>query len=162
MPTMNPPAVGPKAGATEMTTVIMPMTVPRRCGGTSVMATVIRVGIISAVPTACSTRPASNSSQNGARAASTVPVRKTPVEVPKICRVVNLSSRKPVVGITTPMVSKKPVSSHCAEVAGMEKSAMMVGSATESAVSFKIITIAVSTKMVRLATVSAEILEAGF
>ncbi|MDK8473197.1 hypothetical protein [Corynebacterium sp. MSK078] len=60
------------------------------------------------------------------------------------------------------MVSKKPVSSHCAEVAGMEKSAMMVGSATERAVSFKIITIAESTKMVRLTMTSAEIFGAGF
>ena len=44
----------------------------------------------------------------------------------------------------------------------MEKSAMMVGSATERAVSFKIITIAESTKMVRLTMTSAEIFGAGF
>ena len=70
--------------------------------------------------------------------------------------------RKPVVGMTTPMVSRKPVSNHWAEVAGMSKSAMMAGNATERAVSFRIITIAPRTRMVRLIFTSAEMCGSGF
>jgi len=73
----KPPTVGPSAGATEMTTEIMPITLPRRCGGTRVIATVIRVGIIKAVPVAWNTRPTSSTPKAGASAASTVPARKT-------------------------------------------------------------------------------------
>ena len=158
----KPPTVGPSAGATEITTEIMPITLPRRCGGTRVIATVISVGIIKAVPAAWNTRPTSSTPKAGASAASTVPARNTPDDAKKICRVVNLSMRKPVVGMTTPMVRRKPVSSHWAEVAGIPKSAMMVGSATDRAVSFRIITIAPRTRMVRLIFTSAEMWGSGF
>ena len=129
---------------------------------TGVVGTVIKVGIINAVPAAWKTRPTSKMPKAGASAAKTVPARNTPAEARKIWRVVNLSMRKPVVGMTTPMVSRKPVSNHWAEVAGMSKSAMMAGNATERAVSFRIITIAPRTRMVRLIFTSAEMCGSGF
>ena len=47
--------------------------------------------------------------------------------------------RKPVVGMTTAMVSRKPVSSHWTTSAGTPKSAMTAGRATETVVSLRII-----------------------
>ena len=108
------------------------------------------------MPAACTTRPASKSKKAGASAAITVPARKSPVEAKKICRVLKRSSRYPVVGMTTPMVSMKPVVSHCAAVAGMEKSAMTAGNATDNEVSFRIMIMAPKTRIVRLITTSRD------
>ena len=47
--------------------------------------------------------------------------------------------RKPVVGMTTAMVSRKPVSSQWTTSAGTPKSAMTAGRATETVVSLRII-----------------------
>ena len=49
---MKPLIVGPSAGATEMTMDILPMTTPRRSGGTKVITVVINSGIMIAVPMA--------------------------------------------------------------------------------------------------------------
>src|SRR5690606_40752953 len=53
--------------------------------------------------------------------------------------------RKPVVGMTTAIVSMKPVESHCAVTAVIDRSAISVGSATDSRVSLRIITKAETT-----------------
>ena len=144
---MNPDTVGPNAGASEITTDIMPTKEPRMLGGTTFMTVVMSRGIISAVPAACSTRPASSTRKTGARAATRVPPRKNTKAVIKTCRVVSRSITNPVVGITTAMVSMKPVVSHCAVAAVTPKLSMMTGSATDSVVSFSSITVAASTRV---------------
>ena len=116
-------------------------------GGTTFMTVVMSRGIISAVPAACSTRPPSSTGKMGASAATRVPPRKNTKAVIKTCRVVSRSITNPVVGITTAMVSMKPVVSHCAVAAVTPKLSMMTGSATDSVVSFSSITVAASTRV---------------
>ena len=69
----RPDTVGPIAGATEMTIEMLPITAPRRAGGTSVITVVISSGIMIAVPPACTTRATSSTANPGASAASSVP-----------------------------------------------------------------------------------------
>src|SRR5699024_296275 len=56
--------------------------------------------------------------------------------------------RKPVSGITTAMVSMKPVVSHCAVSSLRSRSAMIGGSATDRIVSFRITTKALTSSSV--------------
>jgi hypothetical protein len=62
------------AGATAITTVMVPMVAPRRSTGTSRITEVISSGIITAVPAACTTRPAISIGKPGASAEIRVPV----------------------------------------------------------------------------------------
>ena len=57
-----------------------------------------------------------------------------------IWRVVNLRSRKPVMGITTAIVSMNAVVSHCAASAVMPRSVMRCGIATPIVVSLRMAT----------------------
>ena len=61
------------AGATEMTIEMLPMTAPRRVGGTSVITAVMSSGSMIAVPPACTTRATSSTAKPGASAATSVP-----------------------------------------------------------------------------------------
>ena len=110
---IRPDIVGPIAGATEMTMLMLPITTPRRSIGTSVSTVVISSGIIIAVPDAWTTRAASSSQKPGETAASSVPVQNSPIASMKTVRVERRCSRKPVVGMTTAMVSMNAVVSHC-------------------------------------------------
>lgn len=65
--------MGPIAGATAMTIVIVPMVRPRRSSGTRRITVVMSSGIITAVPHAWTTRPASRTPNPGASAATSVP-----------------------------------------------------------------------------------------
>ena len=77
----KPETVGPRAGATEIAMVTLPITRPRSLSGTTVIRVVISSGIITAVPTAWVMRPRRSTSKTGAAAASAVPARKTPIAV---------------------------------------------------------------------------------
>ncbi len=140
-----PPIVGPTAGATAMTMVMVPIVAPRRCAGTRRITEVISSGSITAVPVACTTRPVSRTPKLGARAATTVPVENRVSEARKIWRGVNRSSRNPVVGMTTAIVSRNPLVSHCAVVVGTFRSTLRSRSATLRMVSLRIITKAETT-----------------
>ena len=69
------------AGATAITMEMLPITTPRRIGGTSVITVVISSGIMIAVPPACTTRAASSTANPGATAASSVPALNNPIAV---------------------------------------------------------------------------------
>ena len=101
----NPDTVGPSAGATDITTEMTPMIEPRRLAGTTVMATVMSSGMISAVPVAWTMRPTSRAVKVGAHAATTVPTRKLVTAARNTCFVVKRCRIQPVVGMTTAMVS---------------------------------------------------------
>ncbi len=70
---MRPESDGPSAGAAAMTIEMLPMTLPRMAGGTSVMIVVMSSGIMMAVPDAWTTRPTSSHAKPGESAASSVP-----------------------------------------------------------------------------------------
>ena len=72
----SPEMVGPSAGATEMTIEMLPMTCPRRLGGTRFITVVISSGIITAVPEACTIRPISSGRNVGETAQISVPTVK--------------------------------------------------------------------------------------
>ena len=108
----TPDTVGPTAGATEMTIERLPMTAPRRAGGTSVITVVISSGSMIAVPLACTTRAASSTGKPGASAATSVPALNRPIAVPYSARVATRRIRKPVIGMITDIVSRKPAVSH--------------------------------------------------
>ena len=151
---MKPETVGPRAGATEITMEMIPIIAPRRCAGTTVKVTVISSGITNAVPTAWMMRPISKMAKLGARAATRVPTVKNNCAVTKMVLVLKRSNRKPVVGMTTAMVSMNPVVNHCAVVSGTWKSAMIDGNATDRIVSLRIMIIAEMTRMERTTTTS--------
>ncbi len=62
---MSPESDGPSAGAAAMTIEMLPMTLPRMAGGTSVMIVVMSSGIMMAVPDAWTTRPTSSHAKPG-------------------------------------------------------------------------------------------------
>ena len=95
-----------------MTTEMSPMTVPRRGAGTIIMDTVIKSGMMTAVPSACKMRATSMMAKFGDTAAIMVPTKKVTVANKNTDRVVKRSSIQPVAGKTTAMVNMKPVSSH--------------------------------------------------
>ena len=137
---MTPEMVGPRAGATEMTTVTTPMVCPRRATGTRTSTVVISNGIMTAVPQACTTRPTISMVKPGARPAISVPRQNVLMAPMKICRVVKRCWMNPVVGMTTAMVSRNPVATHWAVRALIPRSSISTGSATDMIVSFKITT----------------------
>src|SRR5690625_2934007 len=140
-----PPTVGPIAGATPITIEIVPIIAPRRWAGTSRITEVITRGIITAVPLAWTTRPASSAPKFGATAHSPVPMAKVVTAVRKIWRGAKRSMRNPVVGITTAMVTKNPETSHCAVPALTFRVLARWGIAIETIVSFKIMMKAATT-----------------
>lgn len=137
---MKPETVGPRAGATEIAMVTLPMTMPRRATGTRVRMVVISSGSMIAVPQAWTTRAHRRMGKPGAHAAIAVPAVKKPVAAMKACRVVSRCRMKPVVGMTTAMVSMKPVASHCTVLELTPRSVMRRGSATFMMVSFRMTT----------------------
>ncbi len=141
-----PPIVGPMAGATAMTIVIVPIVEPRRSGGTRRMIDVISSGIITAVPHAWTTRPISRTAKPGASALMSVPRLNNVSDARKTCRGVNRSSRKPVVGMTTAIVSRKPLVSHCTVVVETPRSTVRSLRATDRIVSLRIMTNADTTR----------------
>src|SRR3954452_6904883 len=111
---IRPETAGPIAGATDIASVTLPITRPRSCSGTTDMRVVISSGIITAMPDAWITRARTitQSIDDGARAASRVPVQNTPMASPNACRVVTRWRNQPVTGMTTAMVSRKEVVNH--------------------------------------------------
>ena len=79
----TPATAGPSAGATEIASITLPITRPRSCCGTIVISVVMSSGSITAVPAACTTRPATSIQKTGAAAHIAVPTRKTPMAVAK-------------------------------------------------------------------------------
>ena len=77
---ITPESVGPTAGATAMTIVIVPIVAPRRSTGTSRSTVVISSGTITAVPAACTTRPASSTGNPGASALTSVPAVNSSID----------------------------------------------------------------------------------
>ena len=135
--TISPPTAGPTAGATDMTMEMLPMVLPRSCGGTSVITVVMSSGIMIAVPLACTTRPTSSTSNPGAIAAIAVPRLNRLIARMNTVRVLRRCMRKPVVGITMAMVSMKAVDSHWAVLASMRRSSITRGTATPTMVSLR-------------------------
>ena len=111
--TTMPETVGPIAGPTAMTIEFSPITVPLCRSGTRVRVVLMSSGITMAVPTAWRTRAASRTPKTGATMASSVPARKLPSANTNRARIGKRCSRKPVIGMTTAMVSRNPVVSHC-------------------------------------------------
>ena len=119
---------------------MLPIVLPRVSGGTSVMTVVMRSGSMIAVPDAWITRATTSSSRPGASAAASVPVENSDIARMKIARVCRRWSRKPVIGMTTAIVSRNAVVSHCAALAVTPRLAMRRGIATPMIVSFRITT----------------------
>ncbi len=136
----SPDTVGPSAGAAAMTMEMLPIILPRSCGGTRVITVVMSSGIMTPVPEACTMRPTSSSSKPGASAAMSVPAANSPIAPRKICRVVKRRSSQPEIGMTIAMVSMKEVCSHC-PVEGSTCSSSRIGeSATPRIVSLRMTT----------------------
>ena len=70
-----------------------------------------------AVPDAWITRATTSSSRPGASAAASVPSENSDIARMKIARVCRRCSRKPVIGMTTAIVSRNAVVTHCAALA---------------------------------------------
>ena len=109
---ISPDNAGPIAGATEIASIMLPITRPLACSGTTVMTVVMSSGIMTAVPLAWTMRPSSSTSKPGATAAIAVPRLNRLIAAMKTWRSRNRSMMKPVAGMTTAMVSMKPVVSH--------------------------------------------------
>ena len=119
---------------------MLPITCPCREGGTRFITVVISSGIMIAVPEACTIRPSSRGRNAGETAQTRVPAVKVVIAIANTCRVENRPMRKPVIGMTTAMVSMNPVVSHCAVVSDRSRSSMIGGSATDRMVSLRITT----------------------
>src|SRR4051794_40465323 len=118
------------AGATDMTIEMLPIILPRFCGGTSVITVVISSGIMIAVPEAWTTRAATSIQILGDSAASAVPVVNSVIASRNIGRVLKRCSRNPVIGMTTAMVRRNAVVSHCAALASTASASISFGIAT--------------------------------
>ncbi len=136
----KPERVGPIAGASEITTLTRPIMRPRDCAGTTVMIVVISSGNMIAVPEACTTRATSSTGKPGASSAISVPAENRVIAATNMTRVVKRCSRKPVIGMTTAIVSMNDVVSHCACSAVMSRSTMRCGIATPIVVSLRMAT----------------------
>src|SRR5690625_7377616 len=82
--------------------------------------------------------PASSGRKPGASTQTTVPIVNSVIAIENTWRVEKRPIRKPVSGITTAMVSMKPVVSHCAVSSLRARSAMVGGGATERIVAFRL------------------------
>lgn len=154
---ISPDTVGPMAGATEMAMLTLPMTAPRRSIGTSVRMVVIRSGSMMAVPPAWTMRARRRTSNPGASAARSVPPENSPMASIKTARVDNRCRMNPVVGMTTAMVSIKPVDSHCTVGASTPRSTMSRWRATFMMVSLRITTKVATSRVTMMVTDSRDI-----
>lgn len=111
--TITPETVGPMAGPTEMTIELRPMTIPRCRSGTRVSVVVMSNGNTIAVPTAWRRRASRRTANVGATTANRRPMIKLVSANTNRPRSGKRRRRKPLVGMTTPMVSRNPVVSHC-------------------------------------------------
>ena len=143
----KPETVGPSAGAREMTTDERPITWPRRSTGTITRVVVVSNGSMIAVPHAWTTRATMRNQKLTASAPSSVPRQNRLIESRNTARVGSRSWRNPVVGMTTAMVSMKPVVTHCTVVALTCRSFISVGSATDMIVSLRMTTNAASSRV---------------
>ena len=155
---IRPDTVGPIAGATEMAMLTLPMTAPRRANGTRVRMVVISSGSMIAVPPAWMTLASRRIPKPGASAASAVPPEKSPMASKNTARVDSRCRMKPVVGITTAMVSMKPVDSHCTVGASTRRSTMRRCRATFMMVSLRITTKVATSSVTMTVTDSRDIL----
>ena len=114
------------------------------------MIVVISSGIMTAVPEACTTRPASSSAKVGATAAIAVPRLNRTMASVNTVRVCSRSSSQPVTGMTIAIVSMNAVVSHCAARSVTPKSPMMLASATFIVVSLRITTKAATSRMMMI------------
>jgi hypothetical protein len=137
---IRPEIVGPTAGATEMTIEMLPITRPRCAGSMRVRTVVMSSGIMIAVPLACTMRPRSSTVKPGASSAMSVPAENRLIAQTNTGRVLKRWIRNPVIGMTTAIVSRKPVVSHCPVAALMSRSSMSRGRATPMIVSLRITT----------------------
>ena len=153
---ISPETVGPMAGATEIAMLTLPMTAPRLASGTSVRMVVISSGSMMAVPPAWMMRARSRISKPGATAASAVPPAKRPMASIKTARVDRLCRMNPVVGMTTAMVSIKPVESHCTVGASTPRSTISRCRATFMMVSFRITTKVATSRVAMMVTDSRD------
>ena len=119
-----------------------------------VMSVVMSSGIMIAVPDAWMTRATRRISKPGAMKATAVPVEKRVIAARNTCRVVKRWRRKPLIGITTAIVSMNAVVSHWAATAVMPRSTMRWGIATPIVVSLRIATKAADrrSQMIRLSS----------
>ena len=108
----RPERVGPIAGAREMTMPTRPIMRPRMCAGTTFIIVVMSSGIMTPVPIAWTTRPPSSMGNPFASRATRVPRLNMLIAARNTWRVVKRCSRKPVVGMTTAMVSMNALVSH--------------------------------------------------
>ena len=120
--------------------MMSPIVLPRVSGGTSVMTVVMSSGIMIAVPEAWITRATTSSSRPGAIAAAIVPSENSDIAMRKTMRVCRRCIRKPVIGMTTAMVSRNAPVTHWAAAAVTPRLTMSGGIATLMIVSFKITT----------------------
>ena len=151
----RPPIVGPIAGATAITMEMTPIVRPRRSAGTTLRTVVMSNGIMIAVPTACTTRPATSIGNTTANEANSVPPVNVLIAMTNTIRSGNRTSSHPVNGMTTAIVSMKAVVSHCAVAAVTANSTMSSGSATDMMVSLRITTNAAPTSRAMRRTVAA-------
>ena len=110
--------VGPMAGATDMTIEMLPIVLPRASGGTSVIDRGHqqrhhdrRAGGLDDA--------AEDQQREAGRSGRRSACRREKIDIArmKIGRVFMRCSRKPVTGMTTAMVSRNAVVSHCAALA---------------------------------------------
>ncbi len=154
---ISPETVGPMAGATEMAMLTLPMTAPRRSIGTRVRIVVISSGSMMAVPPAWTMRASSSTSNPGASAASSVPPENRPMASMNTARVDRVCRMNPVVGMTTAMVSIKPVESHCTVGASTPRSTMSLCRATFMMVSLRMTTKVATSRVTMMVTDSRDI-----
>ena len=69
-----------------MTIEMVPIVCPRRSAGINVMTVVMSSGTMTAVPQACTIRPASSTAKPGARAETSVPAQNNDIDPTKIAR----------------------------------------------------------------------------
>ena len=150
----TPDTAGPRAGATAIARVTLPMTLPRSRGATMVISVVISSGIITAVPLAWTIRAPSSTGKLHAAVARTVPVMNSPSATVKARRVVTRWRNQPVMGMTTARVSMNAVDSHCAARAVMSKSCMSRGIALTMIVSLRMTTNVAPTRTRRMPVAS--------
>lgn len=126
---------GPIAGANKITSVRIPVIVPRFCGGIKVNITFITSGSIKPVPEPWMIRPARTSGKTGAIPARKVPAVNNVIADRNNCLVVKRCIKNAVIGTAMPIMSIYPVDSHWAVFAEMPKSSMIFGKATFMTVS---------------------------
>src|SRR5215211_4487138 len=93
-------------------------------------------------------RANNNSQKPGASPATRVPAQNSDIASRKTVRVATRSSRKPVVGMTTAIVSRNALVSHCTVLAETDSSVISVGRATAMIVSLRMTTKVATSRIV--------------